>query len=128
MTEAELWEMFLEASSVAATLFSVALTINFAYLATAYFVGKQLSAFQAFVVSFLYVFGAGILTMSFAAMLNRGMEFASRLQEIDLDLFFLIRPSYVLAFNVLLALSIPVSLFFMYQIRRNPELGGAAGG
>lgn len=66
--------------------------------------------------------------MSFAAMLNRGMEFASRLQEIDLDLFFLIRPSYVLAFNVLLALSIPVSLFFMYQIRRNPEHGGAAGG
>ncbi len=26
----------------------------------------------------------------------------------------------------LLALSIPVSLFFMYQVRSNPKLGGAA--
>ena len=75
MTEAELWEIFFEASSVATSVFSVVLTVNFAYLATAYFVGTRLSTFQTLVVSFLYVFGAGILTMSFAGMLNRGLEF-----------------------------------------------------
>ena len=125
MTEAELWEMFFEASSVAATVFSVALTVNFAYLATAYFVGTRLSTFQTLVVSFLYVFGAGILTMSFAGMLNQGLEFGARLQEIYPDRFFLISPGYVLTFVILLALSIPVSLFFMYQIRRKPQLGAA---
>jgi hypothetical protein len=65
MTEAELWEMFFEALSVTTSLFSVELTVNFAYLATAYFVGRRLSAFQTLVVSFLYVFGAGILIPAF---------------------------------------------------------------
>jgi hypothetical protein len=123
MTEAELWEMFFESANMATSVFSVVLTVNFAYLATAYFVGKRLSTFQTLVVSFLYVFGAAILTMSFAAMLNRGMEFAARLQEIHPDRFFLMSPVYTLTFSALLALSIPVSLFFMYQIRRNPTLG-----
>ena len=126
MTEAVVWEMFFEASSVAATLFSVVLTVNFAYLATAYFVGERLTTFQTLVVSFLYVFGAGILTMSFAAMLNRILEFAARVQEIDPDRFFLINPGYVFVFSMLLALSIPVSLFFMYQVRSNPKLGAAS--
>lgn len=126
MTEAELWEMFFEASTVATSVFSVVLTVNFAYLATAYFVGERLNNFQTLVVSFLYVFGAGLLTMSFAAMLNRGLEFGARLQAIHPERFFLMSPGYVLTFVILLALSIPVSLFFMYQIRRSPKLGGAA--
>ncbi len=123
MTEAELWEMFFESANMATSVFSVVLSINFAYLATAYFVGKRLSSFQTMVVSFLYLFGAAILTLSFAAMLNRGMEFGARLQAIHPDRFFLMSPVFILTFSTLLALSIPVSLFFMYQIRRNPKLG-----
>ena len=123
MTEAELWEMFFESANMATSVFSVVLTVNFAYLATAYFVGKRLSGFQTLVVSFLYVFGAAILTMSFAAMMNRGMEFGAKLQAIHPDRFFLMSPVFITTFSALLALSIPVSLFFMYQIRRNPKLG-----
>jgi hypothetical protein len=126
MSEAELWEMFPEAMSVTSSVFSVQLTVNFAYLATAYFVGRRLSTFQALVVSFLYVFGAGILTLSFFGVLNRGVEFAARLKEIDSDLFFIVTPLFATTFSALLALSIPVSLFFMYQIRRNPALGAGS--
>ena len=55
-------------------------------------------------MSFLDLFGT--------AMLNRGLELAARPQEIHPDRFFFISPGYVLVFSVLLALSIPVSLFF----------------
>jgi hypothetical protein len=126
MSEAELWEMFLEAMSVTTSVFSVLLTVNFAYLATAYFVGRRLSGFQALVVSFLYVVGAGILTLSFVGVLNRSLEFAARLKEIDSDLFFVVTPFYAVTFAALLAFSIPVGLIFMYQIRRNPSLGAGS--
>ncbi len=126
MTEAELWETFFDAMSVMASVFSVALTVNFAYLATAYFVGRRLTNFQTFVVSFLYVFGAGILTMTFASLLNRGLEFAAELKEMHPDRFFMLTPFYAITFTALLAFAIPVSLFFMYQIRRNPDLGAGS--
>jgi len=126
MSEAELWEMFLDSLSVTTSVFNGALTVDFAYLATAYFVGRRLSTFQTVVVSFLYVFGAAILTLSFIGMLNRALYFAARLKEIDPDLFFLASPPYVITFVALLVLSIPVSLFFMYQIRRNADLGAGS--
>jgi hypothetical protein len=59
-------------------------------------------------------------------MLNRRLELAARLQEIHPDRFLFISPGYVLVSGVLLALSIPVSLFFMYQMRRKPKLGAAS--
>jgi len=126
MSEAELWEMFFDALSLATSLFSSELTVNFAYLATAYFVGRRLTTFQTLVISFLYVFGAGILTMAFTGALNRGLEFAARLKEAKPDLFFVVNSTYALTFTALLLLSIPVSLFFMYQIRRNPNLGAGS--
>jgi hypothetical protein len=126
MSEAELWEMFLESLSVATSIFNGALTVAFAYLATAYFVGRRLSAFQVVVVSFLYLFGSAILALSFIGMLSRALYFAVRLKEIDPDLFFLASPPYVITCVTLLVLSIPVSLFFMYQIRRSPKLGAGS--
>ncbi len=45
-------------------------------------------------MSFLYVFGTGILTLSFFGVLNRGVEFAARLKEIDSDLFFIVTPLF----------------------------------
>jgi hypothetical protein len=58
-------------------------------------------------VSFLYVFGTGILTLSFFGVLNRGVEFAARLKEIDSDLFFIATPLFATTSSALLALSIP---------------------
>ena len=59
-------------------------------------------------------------------MLNRGSELTARLLEIHLARFFFIRPGYVLVFGVLTALSIPVSLFLIWQIRRKPKAGAAS--
>jgi len=77
-------------------------------------------------VPFLCVFSTAIRGLSFAGMLNRALYFAARPKEIDSDRVFLLNPTYVPTCNTLLARGIPVSLFFMYQIRRSPNLGAGS--
>jgi len=64
--------------------------------------------------------------LSFAGMLNRALNFDAQLKEIDSDRVFLLNPTYVPTCNTLLARAIPVSRFFMYQSRRNPNLGAGS--
>jgi hypothetical protein len=47
MTQAELWNMQLLAAANASEAFQGVVTIIFAYLVTAYFVGRRLTRFQA---------------------------------------------------------------------------------
>jgi hypothetical protein len=47
----------------------------------------------------------------------------SQLQQVLPDEKFFMTTRFTFAFTTLATLSIPVSLFFMYQIRRNPKLG-----
>jgi hypothetical protein len=123
VTEAELWQAFFAANERVGDSFNSLLSVTFAYLATAYIVGKRLSTFQALVVSFLYAYAAALMTVSCAAFLNRELEFASQLRAMHPDRYFVMSPDMLAAAVVLFALSIPVSLFFMYQIRRSPKLG-----
>ena len=128
MTEAELWQLFFAANERVGDTFSGLLSVTFAYLATAYFIGKRLSSFQTLVVSFLYVYAAGLLAVSSATLLNRQLEFRVLLLELNPSRFFLLDTGFLWIYTVLLVMSIPVSLFFMWQIRRNPELGAGLSG
>ena len=98
MTQAELWNMQLLAAANASESFQGVVTIIFAYLVTAYFVGRRLTHFQM-----------EQLTSQF------GVESIS--------------PNAVVIplYAVLMALLIPASVFFMYQIRGNPQLGAGGG-
>jgi hypothetical protein len=121
MTEAELWElMFMSVGNGTASL-SVLLTITFVYLAAAYFLGSKLSNFQTVVVSTLFVFGSGVATIGFFGALMRALEFVGQLQEIHPDRYFILSDNSVLAFTVLMAAAVPVSLLFMLQIRLNSK-------
>ncbi len=88
MTEAELWQLFFAANERVGDTFSGLLSVTFAYLATAYFIGKRLSSFQTLVVSFLYVYAAGLLAVSSATLLNRQLEFRVLLLELNPSRFF----------------------------------------
>jgi hypothetical protein len=123
MTEAELWELMFMSVGNSADSLSVLLAITFAYLATAYFVGSKLSHFQVVVVSILFIFGAGVATIGFFGALMRALEFVDQLQQIHPDRYFILSDKSVLAFTALMAAAMPVSLFFMLQIRLNPERG-----
>ena len=125
MTEAELWNMQLLASANTAEAFQGVVTIIFAYLVTAHFVGRRLSQFQAALVSLFFALGAaGASFMTFVEFRRAAMfmeQLTSQFGVESISPNALVIPLYA----VLMALLIPASVFFMYQIRRNPQLGAA---
>ena len=130
MTEAELWGLLISFSERGASFGAQLLTIVSAYLAVAYFIGSRLTRVQALVVSVIFT-GAGIITVAgiYGGTL-RAVEFASQLQQIHPDRLFLLAgrmgriiPGLAAALELSI---IPVSLFFMYQTRKNPKLGASS--
>ena len=125
MSEAELWDMMFAIAGNATSAFAGLTTMVFAYLAAAYFVGSRLTGFQALVVSSFFVFFAGITTAGLYGTLNRGVDFAEQLQKLNPDRRFYMDEPLLFPLVVLCALTIPTSVFFMYQIRRNPKTGAS---
>jgi len=123
MTEAELLELACDYAQNAQGLFGLLLTVLFAYLATVHFVGNRSSVSQVLIVSVLFVWGAGILIVELQGALLRLGYIVSQLQQVLPDEKFFMTTRFTFAFTTLATLSIPVSLFFMYQIRRNPKPG-----
>jgi hypothetical protein len=97
------------------------LTVTFAYLAAAYFVGAKLTKLQVGLVSGLYVFAAACASIPCILFIRRSITFQEFLapkakaynRELLVDLSFW--SGYM---GVLLALGILVSLYFMYDVRK----------
>lgn len=126
MTQAELWQLQLLAVSNGITAFGVLLTLISGYLVTAYFAGNRLSRYQAAVVSVLFLLGAGLDAFMVFAETRRAYYFIDQLKlEFGVQSF---TPSTLTVYlmGLVLVLLIPASLFFMYQIRRNPRLGAGS--
>jgi hypothetical protein len=122
MTEAELWHMLLLGVEDLVANLETLLTIVFAYLATAYFVGKKLSRFQAALVSFFFVFAAGTTGFMAVVMWRRTTFFADQLvSRFDAEMF---APNdlLIVLFAIVLTLFIPACVYFMYQNRRHETL------
>ena len=124
MTEAELWHMTLLTVEDMQAIFETLLTIFFAYLAAAYFVGKKLTRFQAALVSSFFVSAAGVSGFMALVMWRRLAYFLDQLiDRFGVESFAPNRPLMAF-FAIMLALFIPACVSFMYQIRRHPQLGG----
>ncbi len=65
MAEAELWELIAVHAANAMAAFNIYLTVTFAYLVVAFFVGAKLSKLQTGLISALFIFaaGSGLLAM-----------------------------------------------------------------
>lgn len=127
MTEAELWQLQLLAAANTAEGFQGVLTIIFAYLVTAYFVGRRLTQFQSALVSLFFVLGAaGASFMTFVEFRRAAMFMEQLTNQFGVEG---ISPNAIVIplYAALMAILIPASVYFMYQIRRNPEPGGARG-
>jgi Na+/glutamate symporter len=123
MTEAELWQLQLLAVANTAEAVQGVVTIIFAYLVTAYFVGRRLTRFQTALVSLLFVLGAtGASFMTFVEFRRAAMFMEQLTRQFGVES---ISPNAVVIplYAALMALLIPASVFFMYQIRGNPEPG-----
>ena len=130
MTEAELWGLLLALTERGVSFGTQLLTMVSAYLAVAYFIGSRLTRGQALVVSAIFV-GAAVSAVAgiYGATLHAA-EFASQLEQIHPDRLFVLAGSkgrVIPGLAAALELSIiPVSLFFMYQVRKNPKLGATS--
>ena len=131
MTEAELWGLLLALTERGVSFGTQLLTMVSAYLAVAYFIGSRLTRGQALVVSAIFV-GAAVSAVAgvYGATLHAA-EIAPQLKQIHPDRLFMLAgrmgrmvPGLSAALNFSL---LPVSLFFMYQIRKNPKLGASSG-
>ncbi len=122
MTEVETYELMFMAFESTVDDFGLLLSILFAYLATAFFIGHRLNRFQSFVVSFLFVFAAALMVAATYGSMQRALNFVERLRQLHPEQFFMMSAPFANSLLVLMALSIPVSLYFMLQIRRNPTL------
>ena len=130
MTEAELWELLVLFSGTGSNFGAQLLTVVSAYLAVAFFLGARLTRVQVLIVSVLFVGAATTTVTGIYGAILRAVEFASQLQEIHPDRRFVLTgrmaqivPAVSAAVNFS---TVPASLFFMYQIRKNPKLGAAS--
>jgi ABC-type multidrug transport system permease subunit len=122
MTEAELWQIQLMASSNGLTAIGLLLTLISGYLVTAYFVGSRLSVYQRTIISFLFILGAGLCATISLVQIWRAFDFLDRLAR-QFGEHRILPYAYVSGLGVLLVSMIPASLLFMFQIRRNPSTG-----
>jgi hypothetical protein len=123
MSDAELWQLQQMASSNAVTSFSLLLTTVFAYLVAAYLAGHRLNGFQALVLSTLFVVGAGLLGLNIVGLVRRALFFTDLLRQRYPGEFFVMSRGMVGLIAALIVGAIPVSLYFMYQIRRDAGPG-----
>ena len=118
MTEAEVLAITIEYSTSAVTAFTLYTSFTFAYLITAFYVGRRLSISQVIVASGLYVVSAGSTVLAMIGYLQA--QYAIQATTVTvLDQFPLwsgrLWINYML---ILLSVGILASLFFMWQSRR----------
>ena len=126
MTEAELWHMHLLAVDNTSAGLEGVMTIVFAFLATAYFVGKRLTRVQAALLSIFFVVGAGTASLMAMVEFRRSVYFMDKLaQQFGVVS---ISPNSVVVplMAIILGLFIPASVVFLYQMRRIDHPGDKA--
>ncbi|HEX9206654.1 MAG TPA: hypothetical protein VF851_00330 [Steroidobacteraceae bacterium] len=118
MTQAELWQLQLMAVANTANSFESILTVVFAYLAAAYFVGHRLSRFQVATLSVLYVLGATGGVFFTVVEFRRAAYFVDLLVRNYGEQHYSPNVYLIPLFALTMALLIVASLLFMVQIRR----------
>ena len=118
MTEVEAFELAAIWSANVLTCLSLYITFTFAYLATAFFVGRQLSTFQAVAASVLYLFAAGSMTIGLLADLQWLDAAIIHAGSLAPDGISTRSEFWVLYLGVLAISGILLSLYFMWDVRK----------
>lgn len=95
MTEAELWDQLVQWVLGGGAAMMSFITIMFAFLVMAYFVGAKLSRIQAATVSALFIWASCIMIYAVVGYFYRAQMFKDRLIVINPDLQFFSFPSRI---------------------------------
>ena len=121
MTEYEILDLVAGESAQTATQFTIYLSVLFAYLVTAYFIGEKLSRPQAILLSGLYVFvnlsqawGLSLTLNNVGELLNRKAEEISPLTEWEQGYV-----RYGSLWPITMVVGVLASLYFMWNVRHS---------
>ncbi len=119
MSETDAVATLADIAETAGVYFSLFITLTFAYLTAAYFVGASLSRFQNLVVSGIYLLSSLLTGLTFAGWSRAWIKFNAETQTILNDVF-IFRTAWVIesSAHLMLVSVICASIFFMYDIRR----------
>jgi len=118
MSPYELLDLSQSNFSNSSAIIAVFLSLSFAYLAAAYFVGSRLTRPQVFILNTLYVIFAGITAYSAIAFSNGAVKLMLRAGIADPGNFFTGKLWMVKFIGISLLVAIFMCLKFMWDIRR----------
>ena len=123
MTESELVEAITSYFDIAVAALTLYVTICSGYLIVAYMVGGNLTNSQAFIVSTLYCFVAGVTTYAFRTWSQRSFDYlafqeSSGLSSIDIEA----SPTALSLMTAIMFAGVVACLKFMWDVR-HPKTG-----
>ena len=121
MTEAELWDQQVQWVMGGGNSMMSLISIMFAFLVMAHYVGSKLTRVQAAMVSALFVWASLLITYGAVGYFYRAQMFAERLRELDAELVFFLSTGSTVTVGLMMLIGIIVCLIFFYQARKRPE-------
>ena len=119
MSEGEAIAALTDIGETAATFFSLWVSVTFAFLTVAYFVGRSLTRFQCLAISALYIASAATFGASAQGYAEAWVKMRCRVNTVFDDVAVFANVSFYgeAAIFILMGGTL-LSLYFMYDIRR----------
>jgi hypothetical protein len=117
MTEAEILELVAVHGANAMTAFTVFISFTFGFLATAYFVGSQLTQLQTIVASGLYVISSIAPSLTQIAYIQLTFTILESGPNLGQGFTLLNGTFWVWSMSIIQSIGIVISLYFMWSVR-----------
>lgn len=118
MSEAELWDQQVQWMVAGGESMMGYVSIMFAFLVMAYFVGEKLSRNQTIIACALFVWASLMQIYAAIGYFWRAQMFVDRLLEIDPALVFFLSPGVTVLIALMMLIGMVVCLLFLQQTRR----------
>jgi hypothetical protein len=120
MSEAELTEIVADLTANSITVFTLFYSLTFAYVTAAFLAGARLSRFQAVAVSLLYLMPASSTTLTLIGSQQTIEALLTAHPDLTIGgLAFYDAAKWQIFTLVLFGATIALSIYFMYDCRRN---------
>lgn len=95
------------------------ISVMFAFLVMAHFIGAKLSRIQVGIASALFIWASFAMIYAMAGYFYRALMFVDRLRALDPELSFFFSPVTPIIIALMMLIGVFVCLFFLLQSRRS---------
>ena len=118
MTEAELWDQFVQWMIAGGDTMMSYISIMFAFLVMAHYIGAKLTRIQAAIACALFFWASAILIYGVVGYFYRAEMFMNKLLQIDPGRTFFLSTYTIAAMALMMFIGFFVCVLFLYQARR----------